>query len=147
MYGDTDVMRRRATQLREQGIDLRSMADHLVAQTEGIGWTGRAAESMSERIRARATHLREVAAAHDGAADSLDRHLQQVEHLKDTIATREHKASSIVTDAATRVARVDAHDDLDGVRREADPGDRELASFTPPPSGHRDWLTVEIVGL
>ncbi|MBB6627695.1 hypothetical protein H5V45_10220 [Nocardioides sp. KIGAM211] len=147
MYGDTDVMRKRAAQLREQGVDIRAMADHLVAQTEGIGWSGRAAESMRERVRDRAAHLREVAAGHETAAESLEKHLLEVDLLKESIASTERRAGSIVADARTRVARVDAHDDPDGVRREADPGDRALAAFTPPPSGHRDWLAVEIPGL
>ena len=65
MYGDTGVMRKRAAQLREQAGDIRSLADHLVAQTEGVAWTGRAADAMRERVRDRAAQLREVAAAHD----------------------------------------------------------------------------------
>ena len=34
MYGDTDVIRRRAAELREQGVDLRGLADRLVARTD-----------------------------------------------------------------------------------------------------------------
>ena len=34
MYGDTEVMRRRAAQLCEQGVGLRALADQLVARTE-----------------------------------------------------------------------------------------------------------------
>jgi hypothetical protein len=122
MYGDTEVMRRRAAQLREQGVDIRTMADRIVAQTEGIGWTGRAAESLSHRMRERATHLRDVAARHDGAAESLEAHLLEVERLKDAIAGTERKAAALVADAP--------RDD-----------------FTPPPPGHKDWLAVELPGL
>jgi hypothetical protein len=124
MYGDTDVMRRRAAQLREQGVDIRAMADRLVAQTEGIGWTGRAAESLSERMRERAAHLRDVAARHDGAAESLEAHLHEVDRLKDAIAATERKADVLLAETPS------APD-----------------AFTPPPPGHKDWLAVELPGL
>lgn len=148
MYGDSDVMRRRADQLREQAVDLRALADQLVAQTEGIGWTGRAAESMRERVRDRASHLRDAAAQHDTAADSLDRHVQEVDTIKDTITDTERKATTLVADARTRVARIDAANEAEpDVRREPDADDRTLADFSPPPSGHKDWLAVSLPGL
>lgn len=147
MYGDTDVMRRRAGQLREQGSDIRAMAERLVAQTEGIGWSGRAADSMRERVRDRAADLREAAGQHDAAADSLEKHLHEVYRLKDAISGLERKATSLVSDARTRVARVDSHDDPEGVRRTADPADQQLAGFTPPPRGHKNWLSVNLPGL
>ena len=147
MYGDSGVLRKRAAQIRDQGTDIRTMADQLVAQTEGIAWTGRAADAMRERIRDRAADLREVAAAHDTAADSLGRHTHEVDVLKDHIATTERKAEKLVTDARARVAQVESADDPDGVRRAPDPEDQTLSAFTPPPSGHRDWLTVNLPGL
>jgi uncharacterized coiled-coil DUF342 family protein len=148
MYGDSDLMRRRADQLREQAVDLRALADQLVAQTEGIGWTGRAAESMRERVRERATHLRAAAADHDVAADSLDRHVQEVDTIKDVITDTERKATTLVADARTRVARIDAANEAEpDVRRVPDDDDRTLAGFTPPPSGHKDWLAVSLPGL
>ena len=148
MYGDSDVMRRRADQLREQAVDLRGLADRLVAQTEGIGWTGRAAESMRERVRERATQLRTAAAEHDTAADSLDRHVQEVDALKDAIAAAERRAATLVADARTRVARIEAVNETEpGVRRVPDADDQTLAGFSPPPSGHKDWLTVSLPGL
>ena len=122
MYGDTDVMRRRVAELREQGVDIRSTADRLVAQTHGVPWTGRAADALRERVRERATRLREVAAAHDTAADSLERHLLEVDATKESIADAERRAAALVAD------------------------DRVAAGFTPPPAGHRDWLAVELPG-
>ncbi len=126
VYGETDVMRRRAAQLREQGVDIRAMADRLVAQTDGVGWTGRAAESLGERIRERAAHLRDVAARHDGAAELLEAHLLEVDRLKDVIAGAERKAAALVAEA---------------------PRDPTLAGFAFPPPGHKDWLTAELPGL
>lgn len=149
MYGDTDVLRRRADQLREQGVDVRMLADQLVAHTEGLGWSGRAAESMRVRVQERASHLRAVAAEHDTAADSLDRHAQEVTTLQDAIADRERTVASLVADARSRLARIQAANDASdsAVRRVADADDVALADFTPPPPGHRDWLTVELPGL
>ena len=92
MYGDTDVMRKHAARLRDQGVDLRALADRLVAQTESAGWSGRAADALVERIRERATHLRDVAARHDDAAESMDAHVHEVDRLKDAIAAAERRA-------------------------------------------------------
>ena len=121
MYGDTGVMRRRATQLREQGTDVRLHADRLVAQMDAIVWTGRAAEAMRQRIRERAACLRDVAARHETAAESLERHSHDVEELKEQIVAVQRRAETLGAD-----------------------GDPRLASFTPPPPGHRDWLSVDL---
>ena len=93
MYGDSGVMRKRAAQLREQGGDIRALADHLVAQTESIAWTGRAADAMRERDprpgrpparrRRRPRHRRRLPRA---ATSS------EVDVLKDQIADTERKA-------------------------------------------------------
>lgn len=123
MYGDTDVMRKRGAELREQSVDLRALADRLVARTEGVGWTGRAADALLVRIRERAAHLRDVAARHDTAADSLDAHVLEVDRLKDAIATAERRAQRIAEDV---------------------PGG---TPFAPPPPGHKDWLAVDLPGL
>ena len=120
MYGDTDLMRKRAAELREQGIDLRALAEQLVARTEGVGWTGRAADALAVRIRDRAAHLRDVAARHDTAAESLDAHLLEVDRLKDAISAAERRARRLTEDGA---------------------------SFAPPPPGHKDWLAVDLPGL
>ena len=126
MYGDSGVMRKRAAQIREQAGDIRSMADHLVAQTEGIAWTGRAADAMRERIRDRAAHLREAAAR--------ARHRRRLPRAprpprwtcsRTRSAPTERKADKLVTDARARVAQIDDADDPDGVRPR------------PRPRGHR----------
>ena len=122
MYGDTLVMRRRAAQLREQGEDIRAMAEQLVTHSDEIAWSGRAADSMRQRVRDRAAHLREAANAHDTAAASLDKHLSECDRLGESIAGMERRASVLAEDPA-------------------------LAGFSPPPAGHKDWLTVELPGL
>jgi hypothetical protein len=147
MYGDTLVMRKRAAQLREQGEDIRAMAEQLVTHSDEVAWTGRAADSMRERVRDRAAHLREAANAHDSAAASLDKHLAECDRLGEAIAGIERRASSLVADAKTRVTRLESATDADDVRPTATREDQTLAAFSPPPAGHKDWLTVELPGL
>jgi len=122
MYGDTDVMRKQAGRLREQGGEIRAMADQLVAQAEAVTWAGRAGDAMRERVRERATRLREAADDHDTAADSLETHLQLVDELKDSIAEVERRATALVDDGA-------------------------LPQFEPPAPGHKDWLAVTLPGV
>lgn len=115
MYGDTEVMRRRAGQLREQGVDLRALADRLVAQTEAVAWAGRAGDALRDRIRDRAGQLSRAAARHEAAAESLERHVAEVDRLKERISETEQQATGL------------------------DP-----ATFSAPPSGHRGWLRVSL---
>jgi uncharacterized protein YukE len=147
MYGDSTAMRKRAAQLREQGTDVRSLADRLVAQVEALPWTGRAAADLRERIKARASHLRDCAELHEDAAESLEKHLAEIDKLKDAIAGTERKAGSLVADARSRIGELTRHDDPAGVRREPSDTDLLLDQFDPPPSGHKHWLTVSLPGL
>lgn len=137
MYGDTAASRRRVAQLREQGGDIRALASRLVSQAEAVPWHGKAADSMRERIQERAHHLRTAAALHETAADSLARHLVEVDRLKEGIDTRVHKATSLVEDARTRESEAGTADEQDAV----------LLAFDPPPAGHKDWLTLDLQGL
>lgn len=143
MYGDTAAGRRRVTQLREQGGDIRAMASRLVAQAEAVPWHGKAAESMRGRIKDRANHLRAAAAQHETAAESLAAHLSEVDGLKDAIETRSHKATTLVEDARTRSAQASP----DAATPEPDGAESALLAFDPPPAGHKDWLTVNLPGL
>ena len=148
MYGDTQQMRRYAAALREQGTDVRLLADQLVARTEAIGWVGRAADSMRERVRDRAGHLRAAAARHETAAVTLERHLAEVDRLTEAVATRERKGRRLVEEARARVGAVGGrHDEQPDRPIDPDPDDLTLVALTLPPTGHRDWLTLEIPGL
>jgi uncharacterized coiled-coil DUF342 family protein len=121
MYGDSDVMRKQVSRLREQADEIRSLADHLVAQAEAVSWTGRAGDAMRERIRERAARLRENADRHEAAADTLETHTQLVDELKDSIAENERRATALLEDG-------------------------ELPRFEPPAHGHKDWLVVSLPG-
>jgi hypothetical protein len=147
MYGDTAAMRRRSAQLREQGTDVRAMADSMVGQLDAIGWQGRAAGDLRTRILDRAAHLRDCAVQHENAAEAVEKHLAEIDRLKDAVADIERKARSLVADARVRIAHAQSHQDPSGVVREPTDADRRLDSFTPPPSGHKDWLTLSIPGL
>jgi hypothetical protein len=52
-----------------------------------------------------------------------------------------------VADARTRVGRLQGSPDDDDVRPTATRADQALVAFAPPPSGHKDWLDVELPGL
>ena len=101
---------------------------------------------MRERVRERAAHLRDAANAHDVAAASLEKHLGECDRLTESIAGIERRASSLVADARTRVARLQSSPDDDAVRPTATREDQALVAFAPPPSGHKDWLDVELPG-
>lgn len=146
VYGEPEVLRRRAAQLRERGSDVRAVADGLVSRTEAVAWTGRASAALQERVRERAADLREVAAWHEDAAEALEEHRTEVEGVRDAIAQAERRVRALVDEAAARVRRVEelAADDAPGVTRLADPIDLALLSLELPPAGHRAWLGLEV---
>ena len=148
MYGDTEIIRRRVAALRDQGADISTLADQLVARIERLGWSGRAADAMRERVGERATHLRAAAARHTSAADALAAHAEAVDETAEQITSTEHRVTRLVDDAKARIAQISARNEFgDGLRVDPDPLDETLAAFTPPPHGHRDWLDVELPGL
>ncbi len=148
MYGDSETIRRRAMQLRDQGADVRALADQLVARVEALGWTGRAAEAMRERVTDRASHLRTAADRHVGAADALADHAEKVDGVREEIAATQARVSALVDDARARISAIAARNDAsDGPAVQPDPLDEVLDAFTPPPNGHRDWLHVDVPGL
>ena len=155
MYGDSELVRRHVDRLREQAVDVRSLADQLVARTEALGWSGRAATALRERVLERTSHLRVAAARHESAAETLSRHVDAVDAVRADIAEVERRAAALVADARARLGRVAkaagddeaAEADGPGVRISPDPDDEVLAGFVPPAPGHRDWLTVDLPGL
>ncbi len=147
MYGDTRVIRGLARAMRDQADDLRGEADRLVGEAEAVWWTGWAADAMRSRARERGASLRRTAALHDDAASALEHHADEVDRLKELIAWIERRARSLIASARDRLADLGRRL-LAGVRDlVADLLDQLLDRFVPPPSGHRDWLTVELPGL
>ncbi|MAS53759.1 MAG: hypothetical protein CMJ44_03860 [Pimelobacter sp.] len=150
MYGDPDVLRSQVDDLREQALDVRSLADQLVARTEGLGWSGRAADAMRLRVTERAGHLRAAAAEHDVAADALLAHTQEVRRLQEAIRDVEQRMHDLVAEARTRQSRRDLDPETPAGPDSSHPSaddDRLVLAFEAPPTGHRDWLSVEVPGL
>jgi len=140
MYGDTDAIRRLARTMRHEGAALRAEAELLLARAEAVPWHGLAADAMRACVRAQVTSLSRTAALADEAAVALDRHADEVDRLKALIAAIEHKALALVAAARYRLAGL-----VSSVL--PDPVDELLDRFVPPPSGHRDWLLVDLPGL
>jgi hypothetical protein len=139
VYGDTEVIRGLARGLRRQGDDIRWEADLLLAAAEAVPWQGVAADAMRCLARHRVGELRRTAALHDDAASALDDHADAVERVKRLIAAIEHRVLSMVAAARDRIAGL-----VGGL---VDPLDDLLDRFVPPPSGHKDWLSIDLPGI
>jgi hypothetical protein len=137
MYGDTDVVRALARQVRERGGDIRGEADDLVGRVEAVRWTGLAADAMRRLAHEHAGGLRACAEAHEAAADALDRHAREVDHLKELIAAVERRVQHLLEGAAHGLAGLVGHVVPDAV-------DHWLHHFDPPPRGSREWLDVHV---
>ena len=137
MYGDTSVIRALAHGMRERADDIRAEAGDLAGRAEAVPWNGLAAEAMRRMARDHASGLRACADAHDAAADALDRHAREVDHLKELIAAIEHRALRLVESAASGVASFIGHVLPDAV-------DHWAGHFDPPPHGSRAWLDVHL---
>ena len=121
MYGDTTRIRALADRLRERAAEIRALADRLVASADRVAWEGLAADAMRHHVRDRAAALRRTALLHDDAADALDRHARQVDHLKDLIASIERTARGLAGKLVDRL--------------------------TPPVPGSLEWLSVDLPGI
>ena len=142
MYGDTEVIRRLATQMADQAVEIRDDADELVKAAGLVVWDGKAATSMRERMKERAVELRRTADEHDDAAEALRHHAAEVDRLKDLIANIARQVVGLIEGARSRLADL-ADKALDLIKKVApDPIDEMLSSFQPPSVGHKDWLDV-----
>lgn len=137
MYGDTSAIRVHARRMRERGGDIRAEANALLRNAEAVPWTGLAAEAMLRLAREHAAELQACAAAHDHAADALERHAREVDHLKDLIASIERRVLGLIDSAASGLAGVVGHVLPDAV-------DHWVHDFDPPPHGSREWLAVHL---
>lgn len=142
MYGDTGVIRRLATQMSDQGTEIRSDADQLVQASQLVVWEGRAAKAMRERMAERAVALRRNADEHDDAARALRHHADEVDRLKDLISEIAKRVRGLIEGAKSRLAEL-AEKAIDLIKKVTpDPIDEMLSTFQPPPEGHKDWLDV-----
>jgi molybdopterin/thiamine biosynthesis adenylyltransferase len=137
MYGDTDVVRALARQVRVRGADIRAEADDLLGRVEAVAWTGLAAEAMRRLAREHADEMRACADAHEAAAEALERHAREVDHLVDLIAAVEHRVRHLLDGAAHGLSGLVGYVMPDAV-------DHWLHHFDPPPHGSREWLDVHV---
>jgi hypothetical protein len=137
MYGDTSVIRAQARRMRERAGDIRAEAAELTGRAEAVPWTGLAADAMRRMAHDHAGRLRSCAGAHDAAADALDRHAREVDHLKDVIAAIEHRVVRLLDGAVSGLAGLVGHVVPDAV-------DHWVHHFDPPPHGSRAWLDVHV---
>jgi hypothetical protein len=137
MYGDADVVRALARQVRARGADIRVEAGDLLARSEAVPWSGLAADAMRRLAREHAGWLRRCADEHDAAADALDRHAREVDHLEEVIAAIERKVRHVLDSAAGGLAGLVG-------RVVPDSLDDWLHDFEPPPHGSREWLDVHL---
>jgi uncharacterized protein YukE len=125
MYGDTTVIRKLARSMRERAGALVALADDLAGRADAVDWTGLAGDAMRRASGDHAKALRACAAAHDEAADALDRHARAVDHVKELIGEVEHRFLGVLASAG---------DHLAGWARHVDP----------PPPGSLAWLDVQV---
>lgn len=142
MYGDSRVVRRLATQMTDQGTEIRSDADQLARAAQVVVWDGRAAQAMRERMAARAVALRRTADEHDDAAQALRHHADEVDRLKDLIREIARRVHGLIEGARSRLADLAGHAVDLITHLTPDPVDEMLSRFQPPPAGHQDWLHV-----
>jgi hypothetical protein len=137
VYGDTSVIRAQARLMRERGGDIRAEAAALLGNAESVRWTGLAADAMRRLAVEHAAGLRSSADAHDDAADALDRHAREVDHVKELIASIEHRVLGLIDSAGSGVAGLVGHVVPDAV-------DRWVHDFDPPPHGSLAWLDIHL---
>ena len=109
MYGDTTVIRGLARGLREQGQEIQAEADALVGRAEAVPWAGFAADAMRRLAQDHASGLRTCAGLHEDAAEALERHAREVDHLKDLIAAAERRVLRMLDDVGGVVHSLVSH--------------------------------------
>lgn len=124
MDGETTVIRRRAAELRERAMEIRTEADRLVARTDAAGWLGQAGDALHHRVRERSVALRRTAGRHEDAADALERHAREVDRVQALIEAIERRAHRLLASAGGWFGHLDL-----------------------PAPGSVGWLHVEVPGL
>jgi hypothetical protein len=142
MYGDTTAIRLRARELRRAGDQIRADAQMITTRAAEVPWQGVAADAMRALVLHRTASLHRTADLHDAAALDLEEHADAVDRVKRLIAAIERAVMALIAAARDRISGV-----LGAVGELVDPIDELLDRFVPPPSGHRDWLSVHVPGL
>jgi hypothetical protein len=125
VYGDTATLRQLAHQMNERAGGLRCCRQALGDQIRSTPWTGQAAGALRAVAESRLAQLDRCVHRHEEAARALARHAEEVDRLKALIASLEHRARDVVTGPLGHL----------------------LDHFVAPPTGHLDWLRVDLPGL
>ena len=144
MYGDTDAIRQLARQFRVRADQVRTLGGDLVRSARDVPWQGVGADRMRWSVERRSAGLRRAARAHEDAAAALDHHAAEVDRLKALIAAIERQVAALVAEARARLADL-AGPALDNAV--PDSTDELLDKVVAPPSGHRDWLDIDLPGV
>jgi hypothetical protein len=133
VYGDTAVLRALARAMREQGEDIRAESAALVSRADAVRWSGLAADALRRLAREQACVLTASAHAHDRAAEALERHAREVDHVKNLIAAVERRVDAVLDSVGA---------DLSGLLHS-----RVVHWFARtelPPPGHLAWLDLRL---
>lgn len=105
MYGDTSVIRNRASQLTVLAQDTRDRADVLRSSMEGL-WVSSAATTFIEALTKRAADFDSAAEKLDEAAAALNEHAQSVDDVKQAIVEAEQWVGERWSDARHLISHV-----------------------------------------
>jgi hypothetical protein len=114
-----------------------TLAIALLRGAETVPWSGVAADAMRSTAREHAAGLRACAEAHARAAEALVRHAQEVDRVKELIASVERRVLGALDSATSGLAGVVGHVVPDAVGQWA-------RDFDPPAHGSRAWLDVHL---
>ncbi len=140
MYGDTSAIRAHARGERDRAEEMGSLSIALLTRAEAVPWNGVAADAMRRTAREHAAWLQGCAEAHARAAAALERHAQEVDEVKELIASIERHVLGALDSATSGVAGVV------GVVGQVVPDavGRWARDFDPPAHGSRAWLDVHL---
>lgn len=124
-----------------QATVARALGSNSGQETQMYGGTG-VIRRLAQQVSEQGTEIRRDADQHDDAAQALRHHADEVDRLKDLIRRIAQRVQGLIEGARSRLADL-ADKALDLVKRVTpDPIDEVLASFQPPPDGHKDWVDV-----
>jgi uncharacterized protein (DUF3084 family) len=103
MYGDTAVIRQRASDLANDADDLRARASTLISRSESLDWQSTAASAFRSKISDRARDMGGSGRKLDDAATALRAHAAEVDRVKAEIERAMQVVQSVWNTARTIV--------------------------------------------
>jgi uncharacterized protein (DUF3084 family) len=103
MYGDTAVIRQRASDLDHDADDLRARASSMISRASDLDWHSTAANAFRSKISDRAHSMGGTGQKLDAAAVALRAHAAEVDRVKAEIEQAMHFVQSVWDSAHTIV--------------------------------------------